>query len=539
MPAKAPKQQTREEVISNVTSDHVCKKYQIKLKNSENAETEIGIATWNVLQKMKGKGPGNNPWKYQEKGANASEKKVNEYNERKKTQLSKIKDLSQSCGIICLQETNDYSDQELNKIIKSLNNNSSSDDWSYERVGKDNNAKFLVTLYDKNKYEIAGNKYTVLDNKGLFLGYQITFRDKKTRQQFNVVNTHNAFGTDSKANTDHYFTTHKKHDKNKTPAISIGDMNHDYQHFNNPAYATVSCGKPTNFDGQRDSATGDLDRSDTSFKDTKDKCYDMAHIYLPNGFNAIVTETGQYFEESLKTKDAEITFQLTGKDNGVEKQEIRTKTNTPNPSGSPRPNRKINIKEIENYINNNSSDPSDQSLKSFKEKIDAQTNNPNPKGPYRGIGVKVETTNEGLVINEIFSPSVKRFRNTKSNKEIDLEIGSVIIGICSKTDGSYQKITSSTSSEEIAGFFHQEKNISFQVMKKDGSVIEVTCNNTKNKTAIFSPTKDKQSFESFSEVLTKDKTWANNIISETISATSPLSKSSSSKVAVKKTGVGR
>ena len=165
--------------------------------------------------------------------------------------------------------------------------------------------------------------------------------------------------------------------------------------------------------------------------------------------------------------------------------------------------------EVYKYINQDQYNEStsrylQNKIEEFKTKIDSQRNNPQPNDLYRGIGAEVLVEKGvGLKIIDIFSPEIKRF--TANGSEANLVFGQIITHV-ETTKGGVTEFRSvlALTNEEIAEAFHFNGVVKFKIDDQ-----EYQCDNTKNKSAIFSPNTAKtlqnnHSFVAYSELLNQN-----------------------------------
>ncbi len=151
-------------------------------------------------------------------------------------------------------------------------------------------------------------------------------------------------------------------------------------------------------------------------------------------------------------------------------------------------------------------------LTKFKKTIQDNISNPNPKGAYRGIGVKAVRDEDGnLKIADIFSPKETRFKTATAdgpqyinNKQLE---GKTITHVLT-SDGA--KLVNSMSMKDIAKAFHSDGILQFKTL--DGKVYG--CDNRINKTAIFAQDTTNNKWGSFDEMLTKAPSAANKLINK-------------------------
>ncbi len=157
------------------------------------------------------------------------------------------------------------------------------------------------------------------------------------------------------------------------------------------------------------------------------------------------------------------------------------------------------MKIIKDFLNDSKlPSPEPAIIKNLKKAIDDQKNNPQPKTPYRGIGVLATVSEyggenkKGLKIIEIFSPKNNRF--TKNGvieypKENDI-IVSIKVGTGSiiNLDDILSGADRKKALEEIAGYFHSNDKIEFTT--ESGAIY--SCDNRINKTAIFAEDKSNE-----------------------------------------------
>ncbi len=176
------------------------------------------------------------------------------------------------------------------------------------------------------------------------------------------------------------------------------------------------------------------------------------------------------------------------------------------PSAAPSPKRKD--KETKHSAGVKAAEPAAKEtadLQNFKKGIEFNKDKPNPTTPYRGIGVLFEIIKgEGLKINKIFSPGVKRFKKCGEGEagedtvgHVDLLEGWIVTDII-RYDA--KGVTNQTSvndmdPKELAEFFHQESRVSF-IVKDQGMF---SCDNSINKSAIFAPNNEPSSKSASSE----------------------------------------
>lgn len=139
-------------------------------------------------------------------------------------------------------------------------------------------------------------------------------------------------------------------------------------------------------------------------------------------------------------------------------------------------------KEIMDFANEEDSSKTSQDeslgLRNFKAQINSQRSNPNSKGTYRGIGASCRRNKEGhYEIKDVFSPEISRFK--VDGQSSSLEKGQIITHV--KIDGEFVDL-STISRSEAASAFHSDGVVEF---KADGK--EYSCDNTNNKTALFTP----------------------------------------------------
>ncbi len=196
-------------------------------------------------------------------------------------------------------------------------------------------------------------------------------------------------------------------------------------------------------------------------------------------------------------------------------------------------------KEIENYINSDSTDPviETQNIKKFKAGIKSQERNLKPDSSYRGVGLRAQRVENGFRILDVFSPNVPRF---KTFNQVDRSWGSEITNpqdllknqaithaCIPDSAGKLNPIELSTlSNEEVAGIFHSESEVVFKT--DNGNFF--SCDNTREKSAIFSPTNkagEKPEFSALSDLLENQPALAQKSIERAIErSTEPKSSAS-------------
>ena len=193
-----------------------------------------------------------------------------------------------------------------------------------------------------------------------------------------------------------------------------------------------------------------------------------------------------------------------GKTRDPKKQEVkrdkddqtRKKTEQKNQEDAERKAKNDQIRDsidpiIRRYIDDNHTAET-EGLKQFKEGIKSQKNKPNPDSSYRGIGLEVKILEgRGLDIVKIFSLNVQRFNVVGQNPLNQHTLRQKVITHVSMVDPEdnkkkYYDVTK-LSDEQIASAFHAEDQILF---KLEGENYEISCDNTKNKSAIFSPVQE-------------------------------------------------
>lgn len=186
---------------------------------------------------------------------------------------------------------------------------------------------------------------------------------------------------------------------------------------------------------------------------------------------------------------------------------------------------------IQVFLNNSTDASTDASqleiVKKFEEKVNEQTNNPNPQTPYRGIGALSKIVEygdagakkKGLQLLEIFSPENGRF--TKDSKKECPGKGEIIYSI--EVEGSIinlddvfkAKYDDKEAIKEIVGYFHSNAQVKFTTDKGVYS-----CDNRNNKTAIFAPNSARQvstsgpTFSTLSSILQSDRDRGDEILGE-------------------------
>ncbi len=179
--------------------------------------------------------------------------------------------------------------------------------------------------------------------------------------------------------------------------------------------------------------------------------------------------------------------------------------------------------------------------------IDKNKNNPNPRTPYRGTGIKSDLVQYGgnqyaLQITDIFPPSGGRF-----SKKINENLEGIFSGLRIFTDEgiiggkitevfvgySYKSITDivnesgtvESALQQIAKIFHDPHSVKFKVETAvsdevaAGSVIEITCDNSRNSTSVFAPSASAASdFKTVSSMSDKEKLEILNGLSTSRSA---------------------
>lgn len=166
------------------------------------------------------------------------------------------------------------------------------------------------------------------------------------------------------------------------------------------------------------------------------------------------------------------------------------------------------IHQVKSYLNDVKVNPDEsvEELKKLQKEIDSQIGNPNPTKAYRGVGLKASLEAEGeikgLRINEIFAPEVKRFNHASGNAANDNLAGKIITEIF--LEDEWQSIASvinlEQGKEKIAACFHGKGEVKF----KTHDNVEYSCDNSKNKSAIFVPNnQEKSSYSSLTSVVNK------------------------------------
>ncbi len=291
-------QKTQEEILREVTSDHLPQMFEIELQN-DTKSTQVKVVTWNILARCKPpiknnkfETHSNNPWNHEE-----SEQ---DFNKRLGVQAKKLQEyIKEGVDIFCLQEC---LGEDAAKIKEKLG--SDFDCKTFENLTPDQKGKESYTFYNKRKFEFIKSNNTFFSEnkknptKGLFLGLAITFKDITSNQNFVVENVHGPFGRAdlAKKNSEELKSLYPD-----IPVISVGDYNIDSSELNEQeGVQTFACNLATNFDAEDPNDRG---KEDVIMK-TQNKCYDMAHVILPKTFSAVVKATYQNFTEDL-TIDSE------------------------------------------------------------------------------------------------------------------------------------------------------------------------------------------------------------------------------------------
>jgi len=295
------KQKTREAILAEVTSDHLPQMFEIKLSsNSESDEssstekTKVNIVTWNILNQCKVSPKfSNNPWNYHEPQEDFKKR----FGEQAKQLHGYIE---KGVDIFCLQEC---SEEAARKIKKKLNE--SGGDFQYETLKKTSftkKPKQSYTFYNKKKFNLKESKETIFSTnigsttEGIHLGLAITFEDTTSKQNFVVENVHGLF---DRVDLVEKNSESLKEIYSDIPVISVGDYNIDASKLSKQERVqTFACGLATNFDAE-------TVRGEKAVMKTENKCYDMAHIILPEKFRVGVKATYQHFTENLEIKEIE------------------------------------------------------------------------------------------------------------------------------------------------------------------------------------------------------------------------------------------
>jgi len=196
-------QKTREEILEEVTSDHLPQMFEIELSsNSKSGEsssstkkTKVNIVTWNILNQCKSPDSssafsfGNNPWNYEES--------KEDFGERLDIQANQLcRYMGEGFDIFCLQEC---SNEAAEKIKNELGDNFDFKTFESESLSKNKKGKESYTFYDKTKFNFIKSNNTFFSknqknpNKGVFLGLAITFQSIASEQNFVVENVHGPF----------------------------------------------------------------------------------------------------------------------------------------------------------------------------------------------------------------------------------------------------------------------------------------------------------------------------------------------------------
>ena len=297
-------QQKQDYILSKVTSDHLPQMFKIELlSNSESGEdssstatAKVNIVTWNILaqcKSKKGSAPSNNPWNHEES--------PQDFNKRLGVQAQKLQEyIKEGVDIFCLQEC---LGEDAAKIKEKLGNNF--DYKTFEKLEQNEKGKQSFTFYDKTKFTFKEGKNTFFSPNngkigGSYLGLAITFEDIASKQNFVVQNTHGPF---DKADLAKKNSKELKSLYPYIPVISVGDYNIDSSDLNEQeGVQTFACNLATNFDAKDPNDRG---KEDVIMK-TQNKCYDMAHVILPEGFSVDVKATYQHFTKNLEPQSIKL-----------------------------------------------------------------------------------------------------------------------------------------------------------------------------------------------------------------------------------------
>ncbi|MDX2083558.1 MAG: hypothetical protein SFV53_06205, partial [Rickettsiales bacterium] len=268
--------------------------------------SKINIATWNVLQQCQSKaksgtGYSNNPWDFDE-GIKAFEK-------RREKQLETFDELS-GCGIICLQEFSEKDPERQGRIYNILarlaargGNWNVIDPTKTTDLGDAKNGNII--FYREDKFDVKDRTPSILSpnknngSEGIYLGLDVTFRDKKTNEDFIVTNVHGAFGK-SDLIQNHCDSLAA----NSTPAIVVGDFNCHSKELRTKistddkikdSTKVLASDLATNFD-----TLNAGDRAENAVMNTENKCYDYA-VVVDKQYNFKSCEIeAQSFSDKLK-----------------------------------------------------------------------------------------------------------------------------------------------------------------------------------------------------------------------------------------------
>ncbi len=306
-------QKTREEILAEVTSDHLPQMFEIELSSNSKSDessssakkTKVNIVTWNILNQCKAPNTSNtsfsnNPWDYEES--------QEDFEKRLDIQANQLLGYKRKgVDIFCLQEC---SEEAAEKIKKKLNE--SGGDFEYKTFKKTTSPKKpkqSYTFYNKGKFNLKGSKKTLFSlNKGsktngIHLGLAITFEDTTSKQNFVVENVHGLF---DRVDLVEENSESLKEIYSDIPVISVGDYNIDASKLSQQeGVKTFACNLATNFDAA-------ITRGEGVKMTTENKCYDMAHIILPKEFSVDVKATYQYFTEYLEQETETIEIKEIG-----------------------------------------------------------------------------------------------------------------------------------------------------------------------------------------------------------------------------------
>lgn len=197
------------------------------------------------------------------------------------------------------------------------------------------------------------------------------------------------------------------------------------------------------------------------------------------------------------------------------------------------------LSDLNSYLQSSSSpDPqhdSNADISALKAEIKKNKNNPKPKTPYRGAGIKSDLVQYGdnqyaLQIADIFPPKEGRFSDIGGAVEeifgddrvVDEEMkGGLITGVfIDEREGEkFLSITQiingkgedlNAALQEIAVIFHNPKSVKFKVVTAgeggETKELKIKCDNSRNSTSVFAPSKSATSdFKAMSSMTDKEK----------------------------------